>query len=56
MPIHFFTLAWPVAFAIILLAGVIMICAACATLVAAIVRVRQLRKEQSLPAAGGEKP
>ncbi len=56
MPINFFTLAWPIAFAIIILAGVIMICAACATLVAAIVRARQFRKERSLPAAGGEKP
>ncbi len=56
MPIHFFTFAWPIAFAIIILAGLIVICAACATLVAAITRSRQFGKERSLQATDGENP
>ena len=42
MPANFFTIAWPLAFTIILLAGIIVILAAVATLVAAITRARQV--------------
>jgi hypothetical protein len=42
MPANFFTIAWPLAYAIILLAGIIVILAAVATLVAAITRARQV--------------
>ena len=42
MPANFFTIAWPLVFAIILLAGIIVILAAVATLVAAITRARQV--------------
>ena len=46
MPTNFYSFAWPIAFSIILLAGLIVILAALATLVAAIAKARQIGKEK----------
>ena len=46
MPTNFYSFAWPIAFSIILLAGLIVILAALATLIAAIAKARQLGKEK----------
>ena len=51
MSLNFFTIVWPLAFAIIILAGLIVTCAAFATLMAAITRARQLARE-----LGGQTP
>jgi uncharacterized membrane protein YdfJ with MMPL/SSD domain len=45
MPANFFSIAWPLVIAIILLAGFIVSIAAITTLVTAITRARQITKE-----------
>ncbi len=46
MPTNFYSFAWPIAFSIIVLAGLIVILAALTTLVAAITKARQLGREK----------
>ena len=46
MPTNFFSLAWPLAFSIILLAGLVVILASLTTLVTAIAKARQLGREK----------